>query len=147
MSSKQLVYASLAVLFLINILNFYDRNVAGALTEPLKKEFKLSDGEVGLLNSAFIWLYALAGLPLGRLADKGNRKVLLFGGVVVWCLLTASTALAQTYWQLLVARLGVAIGEAVVAPTATSWIGDLAPPEKRSRALAVFMLGVPIGGA
>ena len=135
------------VLFLINILNFYDRNVAGALTEPLKQEFKLSDSEVGLLNSAFIWLYALVGLPLGRLADKGNRKLLLFGGVVVWCALTASTALARTYWQLMGARLGVAIGEAVVAPTATSWIGDLAPPEKRSRALAIFMLGVPIGGA
>lgn len=147
MSSKQLVYGPLTVLFLINILNFYDRNVAGALTEPLKQEFKLSDGEVGLLNSAFIWLYALAGLPLGRLADKGNRKLILFAGVVVWCLLTASTALARTYWQLMGARLGVAVGEAVVAPTATSWIGDLAPAEKRSRALAIFMLGVPLGGA
>ncbi|HMC60638.1 MAG TPA: MFS transporter, partial [Candidatus Solibacter sp.] len=60
---------ALAVLVAVNILNFYDRNVIGALTEPIRKEFGLSDSQVGLMGSAFIWLYALVGLPLGRVAD------------------------------------------------------------------------------
>ena len=147
MTPKSPVFLALAVLFLINILNFYDRNVSSALTEPIKHEFKLSDQEVGFLSTAFIWLYAIVGVPLGRLADSSSRKLILVGGVLVWTALTALNALAQNYTHLLLARLGVAVGEAVVAPTATSWIGDLVPPEKRARALAIFMLGVPIGGA
>ena len=147
MPSKQAVYFSLAVLFLINILNFYDRNVSSALSEPLKHEFKLSDSQIGLLGSAFIWLYAIVGVPLGHLANQGNRKVILVFGVLVWSATTAANAWAGSFMQLVLARLGVAVGEAVVAPVATSWIGDLVPAEKRSRALAVFMLGPSIGGA
>ncbi len=147
MAAKTPIYASLAVLFLINVLNFYDRNVGNALTEPLKHEFKLSDQEIGFMGSAFIWLYAIVGVPLGRLADHSNRKYILVGGVLVWSLLTAMNSFAQTYTHLILARLGVAVGEAVVAPTATSWIGDLFPADKRARALAIFMLGVPLGGA
>lgn len=138
---------SLAILFLINILNFYDRNVAGALAEPMKKEFTLSDSQIGLLGSVFIWVYALIGVPLGVMADRWKRKTLLAAGVVVWTLLTAMNAFAQNFTHLLFARLGVGVGEAVVAPSATSWIGDLVPAAKRARAMALFMLGVPVGGA
>ncbi|MEX2262400.1 MAG: MFS transporter [Bryobacteraceae bacterium] len=138
---------SLAVLFAINILNFYDRQALGAVTEPIRKEFGLSDTQIGLLGTAFTLLYAVVGLPLGRLADNWSRKKLLAGGMVLWSALTASAGLAANYSMLLVSRLGVAVGEAVCAPTATSWLGDLFPPERRSRALAIFMLGVPIGGA
>lgn len=138
---------SLSVLFLINILNFYDRSVSGALAEPMKKEFDLSDQQIGLLGSAFIWLYAVVGVPLGHMADRFKRKTLLAVGVVVWSLLTALNAWAQSFTHLLVARLGVAVGEAAVAPTATSWIGDLVPTTQRARALALFMLGVPVGNA
>ena len=144
---KKSLVVSLAVLFLINILNFYDRNVAGALAEPMKKEFDLSDQQIGLLGSAFIWIYAIVGVPLGLMADRMKRKTLLVGGVIVWSTLTAMNAFAQNFTHLLVARLGVGIGEAVVAPAATSWIGDLVPTSKRARALALFMLGVPVGGA
>ncbi|HEY3739593.1 MAG TPA: MFS transporter [Bryobacteraceae bacterium] len=144
---KKGLLLSLAVLFLINILNFYDRNVAGALAEPMKKEFNLSDSQIGLLGSVFIWVYALIGVPLGFMADRMKRKTLLAAGVVVWALLTAMNAFAQNFTHLLFARLGVGVGEAVVAPSATSWIGDLVPTAKRARAMAVFMLGVPIGGA
>jgi MFS family permease len=132
---------------LINILNFYDRHVSGALTEPVKIEFNLSDTQLGLLGSAFIWLYAIVGVPFGHLADRTSRKTILAWGVVIWSALTAFNAYAQNYTHLMISRLGVAVGEAVVAPTATSWIGDLLPSEKRARALALFMLGVPIGGA
>ena len=138
---------SLAILVAVNVLNFYDRHVIGALTEPIRKEFGLSDSQVGLMGSAFIWLYALVGLPLGRVADAWSRKKLLAGGMLVWSALTAMAALAANYVMLLFSRLGFAVGEAVVAPAATSWIGDLFPAVERARPLALFMLGVPVGGA
>jgi predicted MFS family arabinose efflux permease len=145
--TKRATYSSLAVLVAVNVLNFYDRHVIGALTEPIRKEFGLTDAQVGLIGSAFIWLYAIVGLPLGRAADSWNRKKLLASGMVVWTALTGSAAVATNYTMLLFSRLGFAVGEAVVAPAATSWIGDLFPPERRSRPLALFMLGVPVGGA
>ncbi|HLK68236.1 MAG TPA: MFS transporter [Bryobacteraceae bacterium] len=138
---------ALAVLVAVNVLNFYDRHVLGALTEPLRKEFHLNDSQVGLLGSAFIWLYALVGLPLGRVADRWSRRQLLACGMLVWSALTAVAAAATNYTMLLFSRLGFAVGEAVVAPAATSWIGDLFPAHARSRPLALFMLGVPVGGA
>jgi MFS family permease len=138
---------SLAVLFAVNILNFYDRQVLGALLEPIRKEFHLSDTQLGALGTLPIVLYALVGLPLGRLADSGSRKRLLAAGIAVWAALTGLGGLVQSYLMLLVSRLGVYVGEAACAPAATSWIGDLFPAERRSRALAIFMLGVPIGGA
>ena len=137
----------MVVLFAINILNFYDRHVPGALVEPMRKEFHLNDTQIGLLGSAFIWIYAIVGVPLGRFADSGSRKKLLAWGVVIWTALTASAGLANTYALLLFSRVGVGVGEAACAPTATSWLGDLFPPAKRSRVLALFMLGVPVGGA
>jgi len=139
--------AALAVLIAVNILNFYDRHVIGALTEPIRKDFHLTDGQIGLMGSAFIWLYALVGLPLGRIADRRSRRKLLAGGMAVWSALTATAAAAASFPMLLFSRLGFAVGEAVVAPAATSWIGDLFPADRRARALAFFMLGVPVGGA
>ncbi len=137
----------LALLFAINILNFYDRHVPGALTEPIRKEFHLTDTQVGWLATAFTLLYAVVGLPLGKLADSTSRRKLLAGGMAVWSALTALAAVATSYAILMISRLGVAVGEAVCAPASTSWIGDLFPAHKRSRALALFMLGVPVGGA
>ena len=146
MSTKPL-QRSLAVLFAVNVLNFYDRQVLGALLEPIRKEFHLSDTQLGALGTLPIVLYALVGLPFGRLADSGSRKRLLAAGVVVWGALTGMGGLVKSYLMLLFSRLGVYVGEAVCAPAGTSWIGDLFPPDQRSRALAFFMLGVPIGGA
>jgi len=138
---------ALVVLVIVNIINFYDRNVAGALTEPIRKEFHLSDSQIGFLGTVFTLLYAVIGLPIGRFADSGSRKRLLAGGVAIWGTLTAFAFLARNYSMLLISRLGVAVGEAACAPTATSWIGDLFPPNRRARPLALFMLGVPVGGA
>jgi MFS family permease len=137
----------LGVLVAINVLNFYDRHVPGALTEPIRREFGLTDTQVGLLGSAFVWLYAIVGVPLGRVADVWSRKKLLAAGLIVWSALTGFAGFAASFGMLLVSRLGVAVGEAVAAPTATSWIGDLFTSVQRSRALALFMLGVPVGGA
>jgi MFS family permease len=146
-SQKNTLWFSVVVLFAINILNFYDRHVPGALVEPMRKEFHLNDAQIGLLTSAFIWIYAIVGVPLGRIADSASRKKLLAWGVVIWTALTASAGLATTYALLLVSRVGVGVGEAACAPAATSWLGDLFPPAKRSRVLALFMLGIPVGGA
>src|SRR5215472_448817 len=113
----------------------------------MRKEFHLSDMQIGLLGSVFIWLYAIMGVPLGRIADSGSRKKLLAWGLVVWASLTACAAIATSFSILLISRVGVGLGEATCAPAATSWLGDLFPVEKRSRVLALFMLGVPFGGA
>ncbi len=139
------VRGSLLVLFLVNALNIFDRQALGALVEPLRHEFGLSDTELGALPTVFTLVYALAGLPLARLADRGSRRRLLSAAVGVWAGLTALGGLAVNYWMLLATRMGVGIGEAVCAPAATSWIGDLIPAERRARAMAGFMMAVPIG--
>jgi len=133
------------VLFLLNVLNYYDRQVLGALAEPLRHEFGLSDAQFGALGTVFIVVYAVAGLPLGRLADTWSRKKLLAIGVAAWTGLTALGGLAGSYALLAATRLGVGIGEAACAPAATSWIASLVPITRRARALAGFMMAVPIG--
>src|SRR5260370_30514834 len=98
-------YRSLAVLVAVNVLNFYDRNVIGALTEPIRKEFGLSDAQVGLIGSAFIWLYAIVGLPLGRAADSWSRKQLLASGMLVWAALPGVAAVAANFHMPLFSRV------------------------------------------
>ncbi len=147
MKRANAVFFPVLILCGINILNFYDRNAPGALVEPMRREFGLSDTQIGLLGSAFVWVYALAGIPLGRIADVWSRKRLLAFGVIVWTALTAMAAFAGSYSVLLFSRLGVGVGEAICAPAGTSWLGDLFPVNRRARVLAIFMLGVPVGGA
>src|SRR5260370_31318105 len=106
-SQQQSLWLSVVVLFAINILNFYDRHVPGALVEPMRKEFHLNDSQIGLLGSAFIWIYAIFGVPLGRIADSASRKKLLAWAVVLWTAMTASACHAPTYPNLLISRLGL----------------------------------------
>jgi MFS family permease len=145
MSARTRTYFALGILFAINTLNFFDRQVFGAIAEPVRKEWGLSDSAIGLVGTAFTLVYAAVGLPLGTLTDKIPRKKILSAGVFVWSLLTAASGLAQSYWQLFALRLGVGVGEATCAPAATSLIGDLYPANKRSKALSIFMLGLPVG--
>ena len=136
---------ALAVLFTINAMNFFDRVIGGALGEPIRREWNLSDSALGALGTAFTLLYAFAGVPIGRLSDRKPRKIILAVAVFVWSALTSLSGITRTYWQLFVARLGVGAGEAACAPAATSLIGDLFPPARRARAMSVFMMGLPIG--
>lgn len=145
MTTRTKTMYALGVLFAINTLNFFDRQVFGAIAEPVRKEWALSDSAIGLIGTAFTLVYAAVGLPLGRMTDKVSRKKVLAGGVFIWSLLTAASGLAMSYWQLFLLRLGVGVGEATCAPAATALIGDLFPADKRSRALSIFMLGLPIG--
>jgi MFS family permease len=136
---------ALWVLFAINTMNFFDRQILGAVGEAVRKEWALSDGALGALGTAFTLLYALVGVPLGRLADRTQRKWILSAGVIVWSLMTVASGLAQNFRQLFAVRLLVGVGEASCAPAATSLIGDLFPAERRARALSIFMLGLPVG--
>ena len=136
---------ALFVLFLINLMNFFDRQIIGGIGEGIRREWGLSDTALGLLGTAFTLLYAVFGLPLGRLSDRTARKSILAGGIFVWSLLTAASGLARSFSQLIVARLGVGVGEATCSPASTSMIGDLFPTTQRARAVAIWMLGLPLG--
>lgn len=138
---------ALWVLFAINTMNFFDRQILGAVGEAVRREWAMSDGAMGALGTAFTLLYAFVGVPLGRLTDKTNRKWILSAGVFVWSLTTVLSGLARNFWQLFALRLGVGVGEASCAPAATSLIGDLYPASRRARALSIFMLGLPVGVA
>jgi MFS family permease len=145
MNQSRAAWYALSVLFLINALNFFDRQIIGAVGEPIRKEFGLSDSSLGALNTAFTLLYAFVGLPLGKLADRVGRKWILTVGVFFWSVFTAASGLAQSFWQIFALRLGVGVGEASCAPAATSIIGDYFPAEKRAKANSIFMLGLPVG--
>jgi predicted MFS family arabinose efflux permease len=136
---------ALLVLFLINFLNFFDRIIPAALNEPIRKEFAVGDTQMGLLGTAFTLVYAFAGLPLGRLADRVVRPRLLAIGVLFWSAMTAASGLAGSFATYLLSRIGVGVGEASCAPAANAMIGDLYPPAQRARALGWFMLGLPLG--
>jgi MFS family permease len=145
MSNKTKASFALAVLFAINTMNFFDRQILGAVGELIRKDWNLSDTTLGTLGTAFTLIYAFVGLPLGRLADKSSRKTILAWGVFIWSALTAGSGIAQNFTQMFAMRLGVGIGEATCAPAANSLIGDLYPANKRAKALSVFMMGLPIG--
>lgn len=138
---------ALAVLFAINMMNFYDRLIIGAVGEAIAEDWKLGDAQLGYLGTTFILLYAAVGVPLGRLADKASRTRILTVGVTLWSILTALSGFAQSFAQMVVLRLFVGVGEASCAPAANSLIGDLYPGKTRGRAMSIFMLGLPLGNA
>lgn len=136
---------ALAVMFAVNLVNFYDRQVIGVVGEAIKSDWKLNDKALGLINVAFTLIYAVVGLPFGRWADFGRRTRILALGIAVWSVFTALSGLTRNYLQMFAVRLGVGLGEAACAPAATSIIGDYFRARERGRALSVFMLGLPLG--
>jgi MFS family permease len=147
MTTRNKASFALWVLFGINLMNFFDRQVLGAVGETVRNEWHLSDTALGALGTVFTLVYAAVGLPLGWLTDRIKRTWIMSAGVFVWSFFTAVSGLAQNYAQLFAVRLGVGIGEASCAPAATSLIGDLFPAAKRGKALGIFMLGLPLGVA
>jgi MFS family permease len=133
------------LLFAANLLNFFDRTLPAVVAEPIRIEFGLNDYQLGWISTAFIVIYAIAGVPLGRLADTGSRRTVLAWGIAAWSAFTGLGGIAWNFASLLAMRIGVGIGEACYAPAANSLIGDLFPPQRRSRAVAVYMLGLPVG--
>jgi MFS family permease len=143
--SRRKVLFALGVILAINTMNFFDRQIPGAVAEPLRKELVMNDKDLGKLNVAFTILYAIVGVPLGRWADVGQRKRVLAFGVTLWSVFTALSGFARDFWSLFAMRMGVGIGEASCAPAANSLIGDFVPRERRARAVSIFMLGLPLG--
>ena len=136
----------LAVLFFVYVLNFVDRQILSILAKDVKRDLGLDDADIGFLfGTAFGVFYSLFGIPLGRLADNWHRVRLISIGLAIWSAMTALCGLAQNFWQLLLARIGVGVGEAGCTPPAHSLISDMVPPEKRSSALAFYSLGIPVG--
>ncbi|GJF34501.1 MFS transporter [Kitasatospora sp. NE20-6] len=135
----------LGLLFVGNLLNFYDRALPSVVLEPIKDEFGLDDTQVGILASAFVLVAAVAGVPLGRLADRIPRVKVAGRGLFVWSAFTAAGALLPGFWGFFASRVGVGVGESSYAPATGSLLADLYPSERRSRANSLFMLGFPIG--
>ncbi|WP_068873999.1 MULTISPECIES: MFS transporter [unclassified Phenylobacterium] len=130
----------------IYIINFLDRQVLNILIEDIKLELHLTDTQMGLLGGlAFAIFYTVLGIPIARLAERKNRAVIIGSSVAVWSGFTALCATAGNFWQLLLYRVGVGVGEAGCTPPAHSLIVDYVPKEKRASALAFYSMGTPIG--
>jgi MFS family permease len=135
------------VLFLAYTSSFIDRIIMSLLVGPIKRDLVLTDTQFSLLHGlAFAIFYTLMGLPLGRLADRANRRRIISVGVFLWSLLTAACGLAKTFTHLFIARIGVGVGEATLSPSAYSMISDYFPKEKRSVPISMYSMGVFFGG-
>lgn len=134
------------LLTLVSFTNYVDRMVLNALSQPIKQEFALSDTELGLLTGfAFVFLYAFAALPVASLADRTSKGAVLSGCLAVWSLATAACGLTKSYAQLLIARLGVGIGESGCQPIGYALIADYFPSEKRATPTGWFVVGNSLG--
>ncbi|MGY2735494.1 spinster family MFS transporter [Sphingomonas sp. UYP23] len=134
------------VLGLVYALNIADRYVVSTVLEPIRKEFHLSDtGVAWLTGVALAFFYISVGLPIAKVADRANRRNIVAGAMIVWSAMTALLGLTQNYWQFLVARIGVGIGEAGGTPPSTSIIADNFPRGRRAFVLTIYALGLPLG--
>lgn len=138
----------LAVLTAVYAMNIADRFVISTLIEPIKTEMQLSDGAIGLLTGAALAIfYVSAGIPLGILADRANRKRMIAISLTAWSLLTSVCGMAQNFTQLLLARMGVGIGEAGGTPPSQSILADKFAPRKRAFAMSLYAVGASLGAA
>lgn len=136
----------LVLLLLVYACSFLDRIIVAVLGQAIKTDLKLSDFEMGLLGGlAFALLYVIAGVPFGRIAERRHRVGIISICVLAWSAFAALCGTAQSFWQLVLCRAGVGIGEAGGTPAAHSLINDHFPPERRATALATYALGVPLG--
>ena len=144
----------LAALSVVGFMCAVDKVVISMFMEPIKKEFGLTDTELGLLTGlAFALLGGLASVPLARWADRGSRKWIISLSFLAWTLMTAASGMAMNFMQILAARIGVGVGEAGCVPATHSMIGDYYPRQLRGRAIGIHsaftylgMLGGLLGG-
>jgi len=147
-TGAQSVRVTLWILLTVYVFNFIDRQIVNILAEPIARDLELSDTQIGLMTGlAFALFYTVLGIPIARIADRPatSRPRLIAVSLALWSGMTAVCGLAQNFWQLLLARIGVGVGEAGCTPPAHSLISDMVPPEKRASALAFYSLGIPVG--
>ncbi len=135
-----------SILALVYALNIADRYVVSTVLEPIRVEFRLTDTGVGWLTGVSMALfYIMVGIPISQLADRSNRRNIVAAAMVVWSLMTALLGLTQNFWQFMLVRIGVGVGEAGGTPPSTSIVADYFPRERRAFALTIFALGSPLG--
>ena len=139
--------ATLTVLFAVNLLNYIDRQLLFAVFPPVQAELGLSDTRLGLLASAFMWVYLCAAPVFGLLGDRGGRPRLLGIGVGLWSAATALSGMARSYAELLVGRALVGIGEASYGAVAPAMLADAYAASRRGKAMALFSMAIPVGSA
>lgn len=137
---------AVTILTLAYMVSFLDRQIMALLIDPMRRDLAMSDTQISLLlGLAFAIFYTLLGVPIGRLADRKNRRNIVAIGITIWCLMTAACGLSRNFWQLFLARVGVGVGEAALNPSALSLISDYFPRETRGRAIGVYNMGVSLG--
>jgi MFS family permease len=135
-----------AVLMLIYVFSFIDRQILSLLVGPIRRDLGISDTEMSLLMGfSFAVFYTFFGIPLGRLADSKSRRGIIAAGLIVWSLMTAACGMAQRFWQFLLLRMGVGVGEAALSPAAYSMITDSFPRKRLATAISVYSMGIYIG--
>ena len=136
----------LAVMTIVYALNIADRFSISTLIEPIRLELKLTDSGIAFLTGvALAIFYVTVGIPIASLADRANRRNILAVALALWSGMTALCGVAQNYWQLLLARFGVGVGEAGGTPPSTSILADKFPPSQRPMALSIFAIGASLG--
>ncbi len=136
----------LGILLVVYTFNFIDRQILAILLEAIKADLGISDKALGFLaGTAFAIFYSTLGVPIALIADRSNRRNLIAGSLALWSAMTAVCGLAQNFWQLALARIGVGIGEAGCSPPSHSLISDYFPAAKRATALSIYSLGIPFG--
>ncbi|MWV10718.1 MFS transporter [Pseudomonas sp. R-28-1W-6] len=139
-------WTTVVILMLAYVLSFIDRQILNLLVEPIRRDLVISDTQMSLLMGlSFALFYTVCGIPLGRLADTRNRRGLIALGVLFWSAATAACGMAKLYWQFLICRVGVGVGEAALSPAAYSLIADSFPPQRRATAISVYSMGVYLG--
>jgi len=136
----------LAVLFVVYVVNFIDRQILAILLEPIKNDLQVSDTAMGFLTGfAFAIFYTFTGIPIARWADRGSRTTIIAIGLFLWSTMTGLSGLARNFFQLALARIGVGVGEACASPASHSLISDYFPPEHRATALSIYNMGACVG--
>ena len=136
----------IAILMVATFQAQLDRQLPSLLVAPIRHAFAINDTEISFFQgAAFAVFYAVMGPVFGALVDRSNRRNLIVAGILAWSVMTIWSGLATDFWQLLVSRMGVGIGEAVLAPAAYSLIADYVEPQIRGRALTIYMASVAVG--
>ena len=146
--ARQSTRVMLWTLLIVYVFNFLDRQIVNILAEPIRRDLDLSDTQIGLMTGlAFALFYTVLGLPIARYSDRPttDRGRLIAVALAVWSAMTALCGFAQNFVQLLLARVGVGVGEAGCTPAAHSLIADRVPAERRASAMAFYALGIPLG--
>jgi MFS family permease len=134
------------ILTIAYTVSFIDRQIVALLVEPIRRDLQISDIQISLLQGfAFAIFYTVMGLPIARFADRHSRRAIIASGILFWSVMTAACGLAHNFWQLFGARVGVGVGEAALSPPAYSIIADYFPPDRLSRAISFYSMGIYIG--